>query len=126
VISRVITGLDHVQVAVPAGSEDGLRAFYSGVLGLPEVAKPPTLAARGGVWFQAGAAQLHCGVEPEFRPARKAHPAFAVAGVAALENLAARCVEAGHPVTWADDVPRIRRFHVADPVGNRLELQTPV
>jgi catechol 2,3-dioxygenase-like lactoylglutathione lyase family enzyme len=120
----VITGLDHVQVSGPAGSEDRLRGFYGGVLGLAEVAKPPVLAARGGVWFQVGAGQLHCGIEADFRPARKAHPALAVNDRAALDELAARCVEAGHPVTWSDDVPGIRRFHVFDPVGNRLELQT--
>jgi hypothetical protein len=121
----VITGIDHVQVAAPAGSEDALRAFYSGVLRLPEVPKPPVLAARGGVWFQVGVGQLHCGIEADFRPARKAHPALAVADLGTLRALAARCVEAGHPIRWADDVPDIRRFHVFDPVGNRLELQTP-
>jgi catechol 2,3-dioxygenase-like lactoylglutathione lyase family enzyme len=121
----VITGLDHVQVSCPAGSEEVLRAFYGGVLGLPEVAKPPVLAARGGVWFQVGSGQLHCGIEADFRPARKAHPALAVSDADALEQLAARCVAAGHSVSWNDNVPGVRRFHVSDPVGNRLELQTP-
>jgi catechol 2,3-dioxygenase-like lactoylglutathione lyase family enzyme len=112
-------------VACPPGSEDRLRAFYSGVLGLPEVTKPPLLAARGGVWFQVGPGQLHCGVEADFRPSAKAHPALAVTDVGALRALAAACVAAGHAVTWSDDIPAIRRFHVVDPVGNRLELQTP-
>jgi catechol 2,3-dioxygenase-like lactoylglutathione lyase family enzyme len=119
----MITGLDHVQVSCPAGSEDRLRAFYGDVLGLPEVAKPPVLAARGGVWFQVGPGQLHCGVEQDFRPARKAHPALAVSDAGALDVLAARCDAAWFRVTWSDDIPGVRRFHVADPVGNRLELQ---
>jgi catechol 2,3-dioxygenase-like lactoylglutathione lyase family enzyme len=65
----VLTGLHHVQVACPAGSEDALRAFYGGVLGMTEVAKPPVLAARGGAWFRSGGAEIHCGVEADFRPA---------------------------------------------------------
>ncbi len=119
----MIVGLNHVQVACPAGSEDRLRAFYADVLGLPELTKPPQLAARGGVWFRVGSSELHCGVEDEFRPAAKAHPALAVTDAAALAELAARCRAAGHPVTWNDDVPGVRRFHVLDPVGNRIELQ---
>ena len=70
----MLTGLHHVQVACPAGSEDSLRAFYGGVLGMTEVTKPPVLAARGGAWFRSGGAEIHCGVEADFRPARKAHP----------------------------------------------------
>jgi catechol 2,3-dioxygenase-like lactoylglutathione lyase family enzyme len=66
----VITGLHHVQIAVPAGSEPALREFYGGVLGMAEVAKHGGLAARGGAWFRSGAAELHLGVEAEFRPAR--------------------------------------------------------
>jgi catechol 2,3-dioxygenase-like lactoylglutathione lyase family enzyme len=120
----MITGLDHVQVGCPAGSEDRLSAFYVGVLGMTEVPKPPGLAARGGVWFRAGACSIHCGVEPDFRPAAKAHPGIAVSDSAALDELARRCVSAGHPVVWSDDVPGVRRFHVHDSVGNRLELQT--
>ena len=117
---RLVSGIDHVQVACPAGSEDRLRAFYGGVLGMPEVAKPPILAARGGVWFQAGSQQLHCGVEAGFRPALKAHPCFVVTDL----DAAARAVaDAGGEVRWDATVPGIRRFHTDDPVGNRLELQ---
>ena len=120
----MITGFDHVQLACPAGSEDELRGFYCGVLGMVEVPKPPGLAVRGGVWFRAGACELHCGVEAGFRPAAKAHPGIAVSDADALVELADRCAAAGHPVVWNDEVPGVRRFHVLDPVGNRLELQT--
>jgi catechol 2,3-dioxygenase-like lactoylglutathione lyase family enzyme len=119
-----ITGLDHVQVSCPPGAEERLRAFYVGVLGMAEVPKPERLAARGGVWFRAGTCELHCGVEAGFRPAAKAHPGIAVSDGTALDELAARCEAAGHEVTWSDDIPGVRRFHVADPVGNRLELLT--
>ncbi|HEU0297951.1 MAG TPA: VOC family protein [Longimicrobium sp.] len=117
-----IVALDHVQLAMPAGEEAAARRFYGGVLGLAEIPKPPALAARGGAWFGDGAVQVHLGVEADFRPARKAHPAFRVEG---LEALAARCDAAGHAPTWDTELPGYRRFYVADPFGNRLELLEP-
>jgi catechol 2,3-dioxygenase-like lactoylglutathione lyase family enzyme len=118
-MSASIRGIDHVQVAVPAGSEGPCRAFYVEVLGLPELPKPPVLAARGGIWVKAGAQELHCGVEAEFQPARKAHPAFAVER---LDDLAARVAAAGHEVAWDTTNPALRRFFTHDPFGNRLEF----
>jgi catechol 2,3-dioxygenase-like lactoylglutathione lyase family enzyme len=114
--------LHHVQVSCPAGGEDTARRFYGELLGIPEVEKPPVLAARGGCWFRGDGVEVHVGVEDGFRPARKAHPAFALADVAALEELAARIESAGLPVTWDDDFPGYRRFHSADGHGNRVEL----
>jgi catechol 2,3-dioxygenase-like lactoylglutathione lyase family enzyme len=103
--------LDHVQVAAPPGCEEAARAFYGGLLGLRELEKPDALRARGGVWFE----HLHVGVEDDFRPARKAHPAFLVDD---LDELAARIGD----VEWDDAVPGVRRFYASDPFGNRLEL----
>lgn len=115
-----VVALDHVQVSCAAGSEDALRGFYAGVLGMHEVAKPVALAAGGGVWFEAGTARLHCGVEDGFRPAHKAHPALSVADVV----VAAHAVRAsGAAVVWDERLPGVRRFHTVDPVGNRLEIQ---
>jgi catechol 2,3-dioxygenase-like lactoylglutathione lyase family enzyme len=111
--------LDHVQLAMPRGSEDVARGFSTGVLGLRELPKPSTLAARGGAWFGSGAVQLHLGVEEEFRPARKAHPALRVEG---LDVPAARLRAAGYRVQFDEDLPGYRRFYVADPFGNRLEF----
>ncbi len=115
----LVLGLDHVQLAVPPGSEEACRAFFVGVLGMPEVAKPPVLAARGGIWVEAGAQQLHLGVEKEFQPAKKAHPAFAVGDIDAV---AARVAAAGHRVTWDGTIAGTRRFFTDDPFGNRLEF----
>ncbi len=116
----LVTGIDHVQVACPAGSEDLLRGFYVGVLAMTEKPKPPVLAARGGAWFRSGTAEIHCGVEEPFAPARKAHPGITVSDV---DRAAAACNAAGLPVTWDESIPGLRRFHTADPVGNRIELQ---
>jgi catechol 2,3-dioxygenase-like lactoylglutathione lyase family enzyme len=122
----MFTGVHHVLLAAPPGSEDALRAFYGGVLGLEEIPKPPELAKRGGAWFRGGSAEhrveLHLGIENDFRPARKAHPALVVQD---LDELAARLRAEGHDVTPDDLFPGHRRFYADDPVGNRLEFLQP-
>jgi len=110
-----------VQVAAPIGSEDEARRFYGGLLGLTELEKPDALRGRGGVWFACGAHQLHVGVTLGFSPATKAHPALRVA-LADLDRLAERLSEARVEVRWDDAIPGVRRFYVADPWGNRIEL----
>jgi catechol 2,3-dioxygenase-like lactoylglutathione lyase family enzyme len=109
-----IRRIDHVQLAMPAGGEDDARAFYAGLLGLTEVPKPEYLAGRGGCWFTAGEAKVHLGVDPDFRPARKAHPALIVRGLAAL---AERLREAGVATVDGED-----SVYVDDHFGNRMEL----
>ncbi|POX41584.1 glyoxalase [Streptomyces sp. Ru73] len=115
----MITGLDHVQLAAPPGSEGALTAFYEGVLGMTRVPKPPALAGRGGVWFEAGTVRLHLGIDRDFRPSAKAHPGVLVTGIDAF---AARLADRGADVTWDDALPGHRRFYAHDPVGNRLEF----
>ena len=116
-------GLDHVQVAMPPGSEPAARAFYGDALGLPEVPKPPEMARRGGCWFQCGPQQIHLGAEPAFTPARKAHPALRLADEAGYAALLARLAARGITVTHdAEMEPAVRRCFVADPWGNRVEL----
>lgn len=94
--------IDHVQLAMPAGQEARARAFYADVLGMREVAKPTPLAASGGVWFVLGEVQLHLGVEPDYRPSRKAHPAIRVADLVALSSL---CAAAGFPPEFGTRYP---------------------
>ena len=115
--------LDHVQVAAPPGCEAAARAFYGGLLGLPELDKPEALRARGGAWFAlAGGGRLHVGVADPFTAATKAHPALRAGGVDALRALADRVAGAGAPVRWDAEIPGVARFHTADPWGNRIEL----
>jgi catechol 2,3-dioxygenase-like lactoylglutathione lyase family enzyme len=114
-----VLGLHHVQLAAPPGCEEDARRFFGELLGLEELPKPESLAGRGGVWFRAGAQELHVGVERDFSPARKAHPAFAVADVDALRS---RLEAAGVATEDAPGIPGLARFYVADPWGNRLEL----
>src|ERR1700758_740111 len=104
--------IHHVQLACPAGSEAVLRAFYSGVLGLDEIDKPPALAPRGGCWFRGYGFELHLGVEADFKPARKAPPALLVSGI---DDWASRLAAAGHPVSFDEGFPGMRRFYSSDP-----------
>lgn len=114
-----IVTLDHVQLAMPAGGEDAARAFYRDTLGIPEIAKPPHLAARGGCWFERDALKVHLGVERDFRAAKKAHPAFLVTDLAAL---AAVLRAAGYRVVADEPLEGYDRLYVDDPFGNRIEL----
>jgi catechol 2,3-dioxygenase-like lactoylglutathione lyase family enzyme len=118
-----VYGLDHIQVAIPPGSEDEARAFYVGVLGLSEVPKPAHLVSRGGVWLTGGNLNLHLGVEEEFRPALKAHPALLVEN---LTDLIARCENHGFSTRRDAPLDGYDRVYVADPFGNRIELMERV
>jgi catechol 2,3-dioxygenase-like lactoylglutathione lyase family enzyme len=114
-----VARIDHIQNAAPEGCESAAREFYGSVLGMKEIEKPPALRARGGCWFECGSQELHIGVERDFRPARKAHPAFSVFHLNELrETLKARGVK----VVEDDALPDARRFYAEDPWGNRLEF----
>jgi catechol 2,3-dioxygenase-like lactoylglutathione lyase family enzyme len=115
-----VIGIDHVQVAAPPGCEAEARAFYGALLGLEELEKPEPLRSRGGCWFRAGAQELHVGVEEPFAPARKAHPGLVVDDLDALEE---RLAAVGIRAERDDSLAGVRRSHVADPFGNRLELR---
>jgi len=116
--------LHHVQVACPPDGEAEARRFYGEGLGLTEVEKPPSLAGRGGVWFRGEGYELHVGVEDPFAPARKAHPAFVLDSVAALDELAARLADLGFEVDLAErhTFPGHERLHTFDAHGNRVEV----
>jgi catechol 2,3-dioxygenase-like lactoylglutathione lyase family enzyme len=118
-----ITAIEHVQLAMPKGEEQRARDFYSGILGIPEVPKPPELAKRGGVWFESGILKIHLGVENDFRPAQKAHPALLVENLSSLVALLR-----GNDYVVIDDgaLEGFFRVYVSDPFGNRIELLEPL
>ena len=118
-----VVALDHLLLAMPSGEEAKARVFYGELLGLAELKKPPNLEVRGGVWFALGTQQLHLGVEKDFRPARKAHPAFLVSD---LDGLRVRLQQHGYAPYDDEPLEGYHRFYVADPFGNRLELLEPV
>lgn len=114
-------GLDHVQLAAPEGCEAEARRFFNGLLGWAEIPKPELLQKRGGVWFQCGIHQVHIGVQRDFVPATKAHPAFHVQHLNELcEYLLQNNIQVTDDEARADE--GVRRFYINDPFGNRLEF----
>lgn len=111
--------IEHVQLAMPAGQEEAARSFYCGLLGMVEIPKPAELAKRGGAWFASGPVQLHLGVEEDFRPAKKAHPALLCRD---YDGLIQTMRKAGVEVREDASIPGTRRCHISDPFGNRIEL----
>ena len=118
----MITAIDHVQLAMPPGGESNAVAFYEAILGVQEVPKPDDLAGRGGCWFESPTVKVHLGIEPDFRPARKAHPAFIVDN---LHDLVTTLSAAGHRWEKAGPLQGYARIYVDDPFGNRIELLQP-
>ena len=118
-----VQALDHIQLAMPEGGEEKARAFYDRLLGIREIPKPENLRARGGCWFENGRIKLHLGVDADFRPARKAHPAFIVDG---LDELVGALSRAGYRAVEDEPLAGYHRRYVSDPFGNRIELMEPI
>lgn len=115
----VVSGLHHIQLAMPRGREEEAREFYGGVLDFEEIAKPEHLRSRGGCWFQLEEIQFHLGVDDPFVPAKKAHPALTVHNLDALQR---RLEASGIEIVWDTHLEGHRRFYVSDCFENRLEL----
>jgi SAM-dependent methyltransferase len=120
-MSFIYSGIDHVQLAAPEGCETEARKFYAELLRWIEIPKPESLMKRGGVWFKCGVHQVHIGVQKDFVPATKAHPAFHVHQLDAMRDyLIEKNVQLND-----DDVREnegVMRFYINDPFGNRLEF----
>jgi catechol 2,3-dioxygenase-like lactoylglutathione lyase family enzyme len=119
----VILSVDHVQITIPRGAEEAGRAFYCGLLGLPEVQKPTSLRERGGFWVMAGQMPVHVGTEDGVdRTLTKSHVAYRVNDLSAWrERLQYHGVAASEPAP----VPGLLRLEFRDPFGNRVELVQP-
>ena len=121
-MSLGITGIDHVQIAVPKAREAETLRFYREVFALPEIAKPEELRARGGAWFQIGALQMHIGVDPDPAnplPKSKRHVCFLVGDLAKAK---AHVMAAGVAIEEESVAEGLSRFFVRDPAGNRIEI----
>jgi putative hydrolases of HD superfamily len=116
----LLDAIDHVQLAMPPAGEELATWFYEGILGVPRVPKPPHLAVRGGCWFERGSLRIHVGVQEDFAPATKAHPAFTVLD---LDRLEASITAQGLPVRREEDPLGPDVLYVDDPFGNRIELR---
>lgn len=118
-MNTFLTGIDHIQIAAPPGSEEVARNFYGDLLGMAEIRKPDNLKTRGGCWFRCGSQEVHIGIQQDFIPAQKAHPGFTVN---ALEELKLRLQKAGYPVNEDAPINGRSRCFTIDPYGNRIEF----
>lgn len=118
-MGKFLTGIDHIQIAAPLGSEDAARKFYGELLGMEEIPKPENLKGRGGCWFLCGPQEVHIGMQQDFTPANKAHPGFTVQ---ALEQLKLRLQEADYMISEELPIAGRSRFFTHDPFGNRVEF----
>jgi len=118
-MNTFLTGIDHIQIAAPPGSEDAARLFYGELLGMGEIPKPENLKGRGGCWFICGSQEVHIGMQQDFMAAKKAHPGFTVN---ALEQLKSRLEEAGYTISEELPIAGRSRFFTHDPFGNRVEF----
>ncbi len=118
-----IDRIEHVQLAMPPGEENAAVDFYDGLLGIDHVPKPAHLALRGGCWFERGSLKVHLGVDQNFRPAKKAHPALLVSD---LGELVDALRSAGVKIVGDEPLEGYDRVYVYDPFGNRIELMEPV
>lgn len=118
-----VIGIDHIQLAMPHGGEDEARRFFAELLGMEEVSKPAHLAVSGGCWFSAGSAHIHLGVEQDFMPARRAHPALLVDD---LVETVRRLEMAGVPFAPGKPLNGYKRGDILDPFGNRIEIMERV
>ena len=114
-----VTGIDHIQIAVPKALEAECLAFYREVLRLSEIPKPPELRSRGGAWFQIDALQLHLGIDPGPSPESNRHVCLLVADLSIAK---AEIVARGVSIKEEREAEGLARFFVRDPAGNRLEI----
>ena len=112
--------LHHVNVTVTPELEEPTKHFYSEVLGLTRVPKPPT-SRQSGAWYQIGPNQLHLSVENgEQGPLRSGHVCFALSDLAEAEQ---KFRGAGvEIIADSEPAPNSPRFFVRDPGGNLLEI----
>ena len=115
----VFRAIDHVQLAMPSGGETAATGFYAGILGLSRVQKPAVLMNQSGCWFTNGIVALHLGVDPDFIPAQKAHPALVVED---FDGFLTEMDRNGVSVTHSESLNGARRLHLSDPFGNRIEV----
>ena len=125
--------LDHAALMI--SSPEAAREFYVGVLGLPEIPRPPTFTFPG-LWVQVGDRHLHLIGEASPGRTRETHPGYE-----------SRELETGYASHFAIEVDDLEAFlagvrarggavvggprprgdgvlqaYVADPDGNVVEL----
>ena len=113
--------IQHVSIPRPPGSGEQTRAFYGGLLGLPEKPVPQSIQHLDLIWFDLGDLELHCFSEAPVQDSSGRHFCLEVEEVAAMR---ARLVQAGFKPWEPESIPGRPRFFCRDPFGNIIEFTT--
>ena len=116
--------LQHVSMVIPPGTQDAVRTFYGGVLGLEEKQPPRSLAHLNLVWFAAGEGELELHFLPNPTRPDGTDQRHICLEVEDLEEYQRRLTQAGVTILPAEPIPYRPRFFCRDPFGNRLEFTT--
>ena len=110
--------LHHVSVPRTPGSHAEAAAFYTEILGLPELVVPNSLIEHDISWFALGDSELHL-----YGQADSAHEGrhFCIE-VEDLPLLRAVLAASGYFPTDTIDIPGRPRFICEDPFGNLIEF----
>ena len=109
--------IDHIHICIPEERLQEALLFYTEVIGLQLIDRPPVFS-KPGYWLAVAGIELHIGVEPAL-PRTSRHSAFEVKNVqAAKAYLASKNVE----IIPETVIPGRQRFAFYDPFGNRMEF----
>ena len=114
-------GIHHVQISVAPDLIDASRRFYIDILGCTPI---EDAFGKEGFWAAAGLQEIHVRPETDIdRDRTRAHPAFLVTDLAAVE---AKLKSGGCEIIPQPKLAGFERFHTIDPSGNRLEIMQRV
>jgi catechol 2,3-dioxygenase-like lactoylglutathione lyase family enzyme len=117
-----MTRLHHVNLGVPPDGADAEGEFLVAVLGYRHLEPPEQAQAFGARWYETDdGTQVHLSVDPDHRPAARAHTAIEVGDE--ITTVAERLRTAG--IEFGDSEFDGRRIlFCQDPAGNRWELRS--
>jgi catechol 2,3-dioxygenase-like lactoylglutathione lyase family enzyme len=108
----------HANLGVPPGLDDAEGTFLVDVLGYRKLEVPPDLQGRAR-WYEADdSSQIHLSVDPEHRPAARAHTAIEV------DHDIMRRLDASGIAYQSTGRDGMTVVFCEDPAGNRWELRT--
>jgi len=111
----------HANLGVPPELADAEGDFLVGILGYRHVEPSPVALGFGARWYEADdGTQVHLSIDPEHRPAAKAHTAIDVSGE--CEAIEERLRSSGTPFSEGGlDGQKV--LICKDPAGNGWELR---
>lgn len=120
-----IKGAHHFSLDV--ADIEAARAFYSGLLGLPEIERPDF--GIPGIWYQAGSVQLHLIQTPEGVDVGRRAPALTPLAqhiAFEIEDYPAMCARLeGAGIEMIATGAEVGQIFVRDPDGNTIEFICP-